>query len=159
MIIPDALQEPALWKYALESPPADWYRSNFEAKGWKDGVSGFGTPETPGSRVGTLWDNSDIWLRRTFVLRQEEIKGLKLEVHHDEDAEIYLNGVLAARLGGFISGYDVFEISSEAAATLRAGTNTLAAHCHQTGGGQYIDVGLVAPQVPVPEPAAQRTRE
>jgi hypothetical protein len=64
-------------------------------------------------------------------------------VHHDEDAEVYLNGALVAQLPGYTEGYVLVPLDARAVAALRRGRNTLAVHVHQTRGGQYIDVGLV----------------
>ena len=66
-----------------------------------------------------------------------------MAIHHDEGAEVYFNGVLATHLEGHTVGYMVVPISAEAQEALRGGTNTIAVHCHQTSGGQYIDVGLI----------------
>jgi hypothetical protein len=76
------------------------------------------------------------------LFRSTPERGLSLRIHHDEDAEVYFNGVLAARLSGYTTNYVDVPLTSDALASLHAGVNVLAVHCHQTGGGQYVDVGL-----------------
>jgi len=66
-----------------------------------------------------------------------------LRVHHDEDAEIFLNGVRIAALEGYTTGYRLEPMDREAISLLRGGPNLLAVHVAQTNGGQFIDVGIV----------------
>jgi hypothetical protein len=145
VILPDAMLGRAKWRYTTEPPGEEWFQPEFEASGWQEGFGGFGGENAPGSYPNTAWKTPDIWLRQQFTLAADELKGLKLRVYHDEDATIYLNGVLAAKLPGFITDYEEVDISGEAAAALRAGQNTIAVHCHQSSGGQGIDVGILVP--------------
>jgi len=62
--------------------------------------------------------------------------------------------VPAAKLTGFLTAYSIAPIEAKAAQALRKGANTLAVHCRQTSGGQYIDAGLVELVEPSPEAAA-----
>jgi hypothetical protein len=135
---------PATWRYTTRRPSEDWRSSDFDDLAWQTGQSGFGTPETPGARVGTRWNTSEIWLRRKFDLAGPFDGKLRLHLHHDEDVEIYVNGVLAKRCGGFTGRYEDVRLRSEALASLKPTDNTFAVYCRQTGGGQYIDVGLVS---------------
>jgi hypothetical protein len=141
----DATLGHATWKYTFQMPETNWFIPGFDASGWKEGEAGFGTERTPGAIVKTIWNTEDIWLRRQFTVGNENLRRMKLEVHHDEDAEIYFNGVMAANLPGFVTDYENFDPLPEAITALKPGPNTLAVHCHQTTGGQYIDVGLVVP--------------
>ena len=131
------------WRYTLEKPADAWFQPDFSDAAWKEGPGGFGTKGTPGAIVRTEWKTQNIWLRRSFEMPVGKTDHLQLIVHHDDDVEIYLNGVLAAKAGGYLSDYDEMAISPEALATLRPGKNVLAVHCLQHSGGQYIDVGLV----------------
>lgn len=134
---------PAEWAYRTEPPPAGWFAPEHDDAAWARGRAGFGTRITPGARVGTEWNSGEIWLRRSFELPagfgREDVR---LWVHHDEDAEIFINGVRAARLTGYTTEYRPVSILPEARAALRAGANLIAIHCRQTRGGQYIDAGL-----------------
>jgi len=152
IILADALFGRASWKYTMDKPTDDWFFPGFDASTWSEGTGGFGSSGTPGIYENTTWDTADIWFRREFTLKPEDLSGIKLQIFHDEDVEVYLNGVLAMQQAGFITDYEDFEISKVAAATLQPGRNTIAVHCHQTTGGQGIDVGVLAP-LPASPPA------
>jgi len=142
IVVPTARELELRWQYTFSRPADDWYGVNFDASAWKAGRAGFGTPRTPGATVRTLWKTPEIWVRREFEISQG-LKGTPLlRIHHDEDAVVYLNGVLAAELSGHTSDYEDAELTPEAAATLHGGRNVLAIHCRQTRGGQYIDAGI-----------------
>jgi hypothetical protein len=132
-----------IWRYTTDRPADGWIKPGFNDSRWKQGPGGFGTEGTPGSVVRTRWDTPDIYIRREITIPAgADLPSLQLYVHHDEDAKIYLNGVLAAQTSGFTADYEVIEMLPAARAALKPGTNLLAVQCHQTSGGQYIDVGL-----------------
>lgn len=143
---------PATWKYTTETPDAKWMDSSFDDGSWKSGKSGFGTKGTPGAVIHTPWDTSDIYLRREFDLPTGELHDPQLFIHHDDDVEVYVNGVLATRAQGFLTTYSARPMSKSARAALLPGQkNVIAVHCRQHGGGQFIDVGLVD-VLPMPNP-------
>lgn len=131
------------WRYTTQEPSAEWNQPGFDDAAWKTGRGGFGTAGTPGAVIGTEWNTSDIWIRRTFELDKVPAEGnLALMIHHDEDVEVYLNGTLIKKLSGYMGSYTFMVLPAEATKALSTGTNTLAVHCHQTQGGQFIDIGL-----------------
>ena len=142
-LLPTAVDSTNLWRYTFEEPPEGWMKPTFDDSAWREGPGGFGTAETPGAIVRTAWETSDIWLRRTFELASDQAGPVDLLIHHDEDAEVFLNGIQAASLDGFTTGYRIMAVGAAAQASLRAGRNLLAVHCTQSSGGQYIDAGLV----------------
>jgi putative heme-binding domain-containing protein len=143
-VVPTSRREGVLWRFTTARPPASWAEPGFDDASWAEAPGGFGTRGTPGAKVRTEWRTSDIWLRREIHFPDGiDPASLALLVHHDEDAEIFVNGVLAARLPGFGRDYDEAPIGDAARAAIRPGRNTLAVHCRQVNGGQYVDVGLV----------------
>ena len=151
-VAPTSEQNSQTWKYTLTLPAAGWFTADFADAAWQEGRGGFG--HDAGS-VKTSWNIADIWLRRHFnpgALDAQKLADLVVRDYHDEDMEVYINGVEALRTAGYITAYEYSEISPEAKKSIKPNAdNVLAVHCHQTVGGQFIDVGLVIrsqPQLP-----------
>jgi len=131
------------WAFTTENPPTNWSATSFNDAAWRRGPGGFGTHGTPNAIVRTEWNTTNVWLRRTFdVPSAFKPVGLRLNVHHDEDARVYLNGNLIAELPGHVGNYETVPLDQRAQSALKVGQNVLAVSCRQTRGGQYIDVGL-----------------
>jgi len=142
VLVPTAKDGRQGWRYTETKPNSAWYLPGFDDSGWRIGNAGFGREGTPGAVIGTKWETTDLWLRRRFTLDRLP-QEIELLLHHDEDCEVYLNGVLATTLTGYTQEYETDLLNDTARQALRLGVNTIAVHCRQTRGGQYIDVGLV----------------
>ncbi|MEX0612221.1 MAG: sugar-binding domain-containing protein [Pirellulales bacterium] len=144
VLMPTSENAPRDWRYTTTRPDDRWHEPGFDDSAWKTGSAGFGTEGTPRAIVRTKWDSSDIWLHRSFDLDSLLESGqLMLTVHHDEDADVYLNGTLVRTLNGHTRHYRPVLLDENARKLLQTGQNTIAVHCRQTAGGQYIDVGLM----------------
>ncbi len=142
-LVETSREQPQAWRYTTKEPPEGWQETEFEDADWTEGPGGFGTPATPGTVVRTTWDTTDIWLRREISLEAIPAGELLLTIHHDEAAEVYINGVRVAQVQEYTTRYEPVPLAPAARAALRKGKNVIAVHCKQTGGGQYIDLGLV----------------
>jgi hypothetical protein len=142
VLLPTSQQKPQTWRYTMDKPEGEWMAVAYDDRAWKTGPGGFGTTTTPGAVVGTEWKTQDLWLRQEFTTADTQMTLGLLGIHHDEDADVYLNGKLIATLTGFTTDYGMVEVTEALRKALVPGRNVLTVHCHQTVGGQFIDAGL-----------------
>jgi hypothetical protein len=162
-VVPTSQTNGQSWKYTMSTPATNWNATNFNDSAWTNGTGGFGANNPPNTSglIRTTWNTADIWLRRMFspgALTSQQISNLFCIEYNDEDVEVYINGVLASSATGYRTSYGLLAMTPAGrAAILTNAVNLLAVHCHQTSGGQYIDVGIVVrdsnavvPMRPVP---------
>ena len=147
-LLPTALDVASKWAYSEQKPSDNWMKPNFDSKAWKTGAAGFGknyqNDTNDRFQIRTNWDTPDIWMRREISLPASLPKTLTFLCAHDEDVEIYVNGVLAAQATGYTTNYVSLPITPEGRAAFKPGKNLVALHCHQTMGGQYVDLGIAS---------------
>jgi hypothetical protein len=136
------------YRFTTTTTAADWTSAEFDDGGWSSGLAPFGH-ELPGVR--TSWTNDDIWLRQSFASETAAIQAASLVIFHDEDTEVYVNGQLIWKQGGYTTDYEAFGVTEALQKALQKGRNILAVHTHQTVGGQFIDLALLV------EPQATKT--
>ena len=144
-IIPTSEDSPQSWSYTIIEPNQSWTQVGYDDSGWMEGKGGFGIPEVSLSVIGTVWTSEDIWLRKQIEIPELEPEPkLAFRLHHDDNAEVYVDGELVLSTAGSLYSYVYFPLTPHAASLLQPGPHTLAIHCHRVRGGQYIDFGLYA---------------
>lgn len=131
-------------QYTRTKPMGEWQGMDYDAQGWTNGNAAFGSSEM--SRVGTQWggDNTDIYIRRTFNLNDklDLSKNWYLHYSHDDVFELYINGRQVVSTGETWKEGVALKLTEEMKKMLHRGKNVIAAHCHNTTGGAYVDFGL-----------------
>jgi len=129
--------------YTNSQPANGWQEFQFDDSNWKKGKAAFGSRDM--ERIHTEWkgDNTDIYIRRTFDFNEPNIaEDIYLIYSHDDVFELYLNGERLVSTGLVWKNNVYLKLSEEAKKKLRKGKNVIAAHCHNTTGGSYVDFGL-----------------
>jgi hypothetical protein len=146
-ILPTGENHPYECKYTESSPGDNWMKEGFDDGKWKTARAPFGTKD---ALPATEWSSKQIWVRRSFELIDTITDQLILQLRHDDDVEVYINGDKAYSCSPCYNGsYENFSLSSSIKNRLRKGKNVLAFHCVNTGGGAWIDAGLAQLAPPV----------
>jgi hypothetical protein len=142
ILLPNAAKAPYSCQYTEIAPDKTWMKENFNDSKWMNGAAPFGS-KSIGAK--TEWKGREIWVRRTFELTNLNIHQLVLELLHDDDVEVYLNGELAFQCAPcYNDSYENKKIAAVVKSKLRQGINTLAMHCTNTAGPGMLDAGLVS---------------
>ena len=130
-------------RYTREVQTDGWQNNNFDDSQWKKGKAAFGTSDLNFVRTEWKETNSDIYVRREVNITADELNDdLTLIYSHDDVFELYINGTKVADTGETWRDGVKLSFDAKLKKLLRAGKNIIAAHCHNTTGGAYVDFGL-----------------
>ena len=136
--------------YTETNPGENWMKDNFDETTWKKGMAPFGDNKTISK---TRWLSKDLWIRRKITINDPTIKKMFLKLQHDDDVEVYLNGQTVYSTKGHTGKFIYLPISEAIKSYLKKGENLLAIHVTNTGGGAWLDAGIVE------EPLEDKSKE
>ena len=157
-VIPSGEEEAFSAQYTEMKPADNWKNIDYDDTGWKTGVAPFGNNK---NRARTQWNTRDIWVRRTFTLDDITFNKLVLNISHDDDVDVYLNGEQIYSCADCrIRKYQNYSISDAIKSRLKKGKNVLAMHCINSRGASWLDAGILNEIKSKPEssiPAQQKS--
>lgn len=140
MLVPSAENSKNIWSYTETKPNENWMTSEFDDASWEKSESVFGGKSTEIAK--TQWNTDDIWMRKEVQIN-EVIEEPVLKIMHDDDYEVYINGqLLMSEAGASGLEYKYVKLDEEKGKLFKKGKNTIALHCKNTGGNQFIDMGI-----------------
>ena len=121
-----------------------WTAPDFDDSSWATEDAAWGTPnEYPNCRHNWSAQNSDIYIRRSVDLTSDDLqKDLWIQFSHDDVFELFINGRRIIATGETWLQGETHRLTTAEKACLKEGRNIIAAHCHNTTGGAYVDFGL-----------------
>ncbi|MVT11026.1 glutaminase family protein [Chitinophaga tropicalis] len=127
-------------RYTETAPAQGWEENSFNDAGWSAGTAPF--TDDAERNGGTAWKSREIWMRRTFSLKNTNLEDLFLKIYHDDGAEVYLNGEQIYFRNSVLNHMGYFAVSESAKKKLRKENNVLAIHVTNTGGAAWLDAGF-----------------
>ncbi len=137
---------PSRWQYTTNPPADGWEKSGFDDSAWNSGHAPFGDPAGELFPVNTHWVSNTLWLRREFSVDDPTAADLMVLLHNNDNVEVYLNGVLLRKTGGWSPFYRLEPALDAARKALQKGRNTIAVRCDNNSGGvriHFLDLGLI----------------
>ena len=150
-VLPTSQTEGRTWKYTFEKPDTAWLTTKFNDSGWQSGPGGFAgrmpqnnRPNPAAQTIRSQWTGNDIWMRQEFTAGSvADVQKLVLMIRHQDDCDVYINGVKAATIAGHSRNYTIEDLNDAGKkAFIPNGKNVIALHCHAGGMNHYIDAGL-----------------
>jgi len=143
VLSPSANEGGAEWRYTLEAPSGEWQAPDYDDSAWQTGQAPFGDKGGWEDRIKTPWKTKDLWVRRAFEWDGSDFDLALIGIHYDNDTEVYVNGRLVWERDRWNDRYQAFDITDALKDALGEGSNTLAAHCWQDAGGQFLDLAVL----------------
>lgn len=132
----------AEWKYIAENPGDEWAALDYDDSEWSSGKSPLGRSDVFEGLVETSLANQPVWLRKNFQLENGIPEAIILDVLYNHAAEIYINGIPATDLRGFVNERISIPAREAAVHSLREGKNVISIRIPATNRACRIDLGL-----------------
>ncbi|HEY6978111.1 MAG TPA: DUF4965 domain-containing protein [Chitinophagaceae bacterium] len=156
-VIQTGEEKPYVCKYTETDPGEGWTNENYNDSKWKTGTAPFGNFE---GQSKTMWTTENIWARREFDLKDINFNKLFIKLRHDDDVEVYINGVKVYNCKDcWLGKYVNYPVPDSVKTKLKKGKNVLAMHCINPRGNSWLDAGIENEPVikkPPITPAAQK---
>lgn len=143
ILVPPAGSNGGKSKYTTNKPDGKWMATKFDDSKWSVGKGRYTNRSPQVEHTPWLAETPDLWVRREVDI-DSLLTNPKFLIIHDDDVEVYINGVLALTRKGAVGSLILAEMTPEGKKALKRGKNVIAMHCNSPRGDQHLDVGIVA---------------